>query len=128
MEDFRYIDIHSHVNDSRFDADLPEVLARMRGAGVASIVVGTDREMSERAIAFAETHTDLWATIGQHPTDKHEEIFDDEWYGEQAKHPRVVAIGECGLDYYWPEHDKWPNGEQEEKNRQRGIHPRGKGR
>ncbi|OGZ15493.1 MAG: hypothetical protein A3H76_00255 [Candidatus Lloydbacteria bacterium RIFCSPLOWO2_02_FULL_54_12] len=100
---FRYVDIHSHLNDKRYAADLPETLVRMREAGVASIVVGTDREMSERAIALAEGHDDLWATIGQHPTDKHEEIFDDAWYAKHAKHPKVVAIGECGLDYYWPE-------------------------
>ena len=117
----QYIDIHSHLNDPRFDADLPDVLTRMRAAGVASIVVGTDREMSERAIALAEQHNDLWATIGQHPTDKHEEIFDEAWYGVAAKHPRVVAIGECGLDYHWPEHNKWLGGEVEEKKRQREL-------
>lgn len=97
---YKYIDIHSHLDDSRFDEDRDEVLSRMREAKVASIVVGTDREMSERAIALAESHPDLWATVGQHPTDKHEEEFDEVWYGEQSKHPRVVAIGECGIDYF----------------------------
>lgn len=117
----QYIDIHSHLNDPRFDADLPDVLTHMRAVGVASIIVGTDREMSERAITLAEAHDDLWATIGQHPTDKHEEIFDEAWYGVAARHLRVVAIGECGLDYHWPEHDKWPDGEVEEKKRQREL-------
>ncbi|MEK7118880.1 MAG: TatD family hydrolase [Patescibacteria group bacterium] len=93
------IDIHSHLNDKRYANDLPEVLTRMREQDVASIVVGTDREMSERAIALAEANDNLWATIGQHPTDKHEEVFDEEWYAEKIKHPRAVAIGECGLDY-----------------------------
>ncbi|MDO8521534.1 MAG: TatD family hydrolase [bacterium] len=100
---YTYFDIHSHLNDKRYADDLSEVLTRMREHGVASIVVGTDHEMSERAIALAEKYDDLWATIGQHPTDKHEESFGDAWYLEHAKHPRVVAIGECGLDYYWPE-------------------------
>ena len=44
--DYTYIDIHSHLNDERFDADLSEVLVRMRDAKVASIVVGTDKQMS----------------------------------------------------------------------------------
>lgn len=98
----RYIDTHSHLNDTRFDDDESDVLLRMREASVASIVVGTDKEMSERAIALAEKHDDIWATIGQHPTDKHNEVFDNAWYKEKVTHKKVVAIGECGLDYYWP--------------------------
>ena len=99
-ERYSYVDIHSHVNDARFDGDIASVLARMRETEVASIVVGTDREMSARAIVLAEAHDDLWATVGQHPTDRREEIFDEEWYAKHAKHPKVVAIGECGLDYF----------------------------
>jgi TatD DNase family protein len=121
---YKYIDIHSHLNDPRFDADLPDVLLRMREGGIASIVVGTDRKMSERAIALAEQHPDLWATIGLHPTDNHKEEFDAGVYTKMAEHPRVVAIGECGLDYHWPEHDKWPSGMTEEKNRQRELFER----
>jgi len=96
----KYIDIHSHLNDSRFDDDIDDVLLRMREAGVASIVVGTDREMSERATALAEKNLDIWATIGIHPTDQRSEKFDDGLYQTMAQHPRVVAIGECGIDYY----------------------------
>lgn len=118
------IDIHSHLNDPRFDADLPDVLLRMREASVASIVVGTDRTMSERAILLAEQNSDLWATIGLHPTDNHKEAFDDAVYRTMAGHPRVVAIGECGLDYYWPEHDHWVSGMVEEKARQRELFER----
>ncbi len=121
---FRYIDAHAHLNDKRFDPDLPEVLARMRAAETAAIVVGTDKEMSERAVALAEEHADLWATIGQHPTDKHEEEFDAAWYREQAKNPHVVGIGECGLDYYWPSnpdsHKDFGDGTKE-KRRQRDL-------
>ncbi len=102
MRNIQYFDIHSHLNDPRFDADLDATLLRMREANVASIVVGTDHTMSERAIALAEVHPDIWATIGVHPTDNHTEIFDDAYYTKLAAHPRVVAIGECGLDYYWP--------------------------
>lgn len=119
--DENYIDIHSHLNDPRFNDDRNDVLARMRSAHVSTIVVGTDRKMSEDAIALAETNPDIWATIGLHPTDNHIEDFDEVLYQKMAEHPRVVAIGECGLDYYWPEHDKWPIGEVEEKKRQREL-------
>jgi len=115
---FTYFDIHSHLNDPRFDADIDATLLRMREAGVASIVVGTDRVMSERAVALAEKHQDIWATIGVHPTDNHTEVFDESHYRKLAEHPKVVAIGECGLDYYWPASDGWINGEANEKKRQ----------
>ena len=76
------------------------VLLRMRKADTATIVVGTDRAMSERAIALAESHDDIWATIGIHPTDRFDEVFDEVLYRKMAMHPRVVAIGECGIDYF----------------------------
>lgn len=114
-------DIHSHLNDPRFEPDLPDVLARMRAANVATIVVGTDRVMSDRAVLLAEAHPDIWATVGLHPTDNHKEVFDPATYAELAAHPRVVAIGECGLDYHWPAHDGWPSGEHEEKARQHEL-------
>ena len=116
-----YFDIHSHLNDSRFLVDTDEVLARMRDSGTKSIVVGTDLEMSKHAIRLAEANTDLWATIGLHPTDNDKEEFDSILYAKMAAHPRVVAIGECGLDYYWPQHDSWIKGEAEEKRRQREL-------
>lgn len=116
-----YFDIHSHLNDSRFIADLDDVLVRMREAKTKSIVVGTDLEMSKHAIRLAEANPDLWATIGLHPTDNDKEEFDSMMYDKMASHQRVVAIGECGLDYYWPEHDAWPKGEEEEKHRQRAL-------
>lgn len=117
-----YFDIHSHLNDSRFLSDLEEVLSRMRETRTKSIVVGTDLTMSRRAIELSEKNSgDLWATVGLHPTDNDKEEFDIDTYTEMAKHQRVVGIGECGLDYYWPEHDAWPKGEDEEKKRQREL-------
>lgn len=117
----KYFDIHSHLNDSRFADDLNEVVSRMRSSNTSTIVVGTDMEMSKRAIELAEEHRDIWATIGLHPTDNHREEFDVSAYEHMAAHPRVVAIGECGLDYYWPAHDGWASGEKEEKLRQREL-------
>ncbi|KKQ35458.1 MAG: Hydrolase, TatD family [Candidatus Nomurabacteria bacterium GW2011_GWB1_37_5] len=105
----RFIDIHSHLNLSPLKENKEAVLARMRTAQVATIVVGADYNTSEEAVVIAENNPDIWATVGLHPiehdrpgdkTDNDKEIFDYEKYKELALHPRVVAIGECGLDYF----------------------------
>jgi TatD DNase family protein len=120
--DTRYIDAHSHLNDVRFTDDLLDVLARMRESRIKSIVVGTDESMSARAILLAKEHPDLlFASIGVHPTDNEGEVFDDARYRAFAKEERVVAIGECGLDYHWPAHGGWTKGESAEKERQRTL-------
>ncbi|MEN9582172.1 MAG: hypothetical protein RL641_126 [Candidatus Parcubacteria bacterium] len=71
----------------------------MEFEGAATICVGTDLASSKRAIEIAEMSPNIWATIGQHPTDTDED-FDITTYEEMAKHPRVVAIGECGFDFF----------------------------
>ncbi len=101
----KYIDIHTHLHHLDFDNDRDEVIARMRAAEVGAITVGTDYEESRQALALAVQHDDIWATVGLHPTDNTEETFDAEKYKELAEDPRVVAIGECGLDYYRSERE-----------------------
>lgn len=98
--EYSYIDIHSHLNISPFYEEREAVLARMREKGVATITVGVDLETSKRAVEIAEVNSDVWATIGLHPTDNDKEVFDYDVYLALAKHERVVAIGECGLDYF----------------------------
>ncbi len=100
MNKLKYFDSHSHIQDKAFDADREAVLARMQEEGIGALVVGTDRKMSEDAVALAEKCDFLWATVGQHPADNPQEDFDREKYLALARHPKVVAIGECGLDYY----------------------------
>lgn len=95
-----YLDAHSHLNLSQFDADREETCARMRAAGVSTITVGVDLPSSKDALQFAESHDEVWATIGLHPTDSKTEIFDPAVYGTLAKSEKVVAVGECGLDYF----------------------------
>ena len=82
-----------------FDKDREAVLSRMIEEEVGAIVVGVDLESSREAIALAETHDFLWATVGLHPHDNVSEVFDADAYRALARHPKVVAIGECGLDY-----------------------------
>lgn len=96
---FQYIDIHSHPHFESFNVDQKEMLARMREAGVATIAVGTDLVTSKQAVALAESEASVWATVGLHPDDKHDEIFDTKSFEALLVHPKVVAIGECGLDY-----------------------------
>ena len=108
---FSYIDIHSHPNLSPLKDDQAAVLARMREKGVATITVGVDYETSAESIKLAEENNDIWATVGMHPTDNTAEVFDSEKYLKLAEHPKVVAIGECGLDYF-----RLPKPEEEIKN------------
>jgi len=118
-KDFQYIDIHGHLNFAAYDADRVEVIDRAQKAGVAMITVGTQMDTSKAAITLAEQNENMYATVGLHPIhtnashhDEQElgeggkaftsrgEKIDVAAYTELAKHPKVVAIGECGLDYY----------------------------
>lgn len=121
---YHYIDIHSHLNFAAFDSDREEIIRRAREAGVAMINVGTQRDTSASAVALAEQYEGVYAAVGLHPIhtsksfhDKDElgeggkeftsrgEEFDYDYYKKLALHPKVVAIGECGLDYYRVESD-----------------------
>ena len=99
----KIIDTHCHLNDKALFSDLDNVIERAKNAGVDKmIVVGWDKESSELAIKIAEQYDFIYAIIGFHP----ENIFDinDEILYETLelyKHPKVVAIGEIGLDYHW---------------------------
>lgn len=119
--DFQYIDAHGHVNDSRFDADRDEVFADLLEKKIATIIVGTDVTMNVKALAESDPANGRYACIGQHPYDGAAEVFDAARYLAWAKDSRCVAIGECGLDYYWPASEGWKQGETEEKERQRAL-------
>jgi TatD DNase family protein len=96
------IDTHAHINGPEFDDDLSDVLKRAIENGVGRIVcVGYDIPTSERAIALAEQNPALFATVGLHPNSVWEAPADwEQTLRRLAAHPRVVAIGETGLDYY----------------------------
>jgi TatD DNase family protein len=97
------VDSHCHLDLEHFAADRPAVLARAQAAGVGLIInPGIDLAHSQAAIALAERHPEVYAAVGVHPTSS--AAFDDSWLAELrrlAAHPKVVAIGEIGLDYYW---------------------------
>lgn len=99
------IDSHCHLDLPHFDDDRDDVVARAKAAGVTTIVtIGIDLEHSRAAIALAERYPGVYATVGVHPNDC-QEFGPATLVGlrKMAGHPKVVAIGEIGLDYYWHE-------------------------
>jgi TatD DNase family protein len=103
MANYAFFDIHSHLHDKAFDEDREAVLLEMKEYGVGTIVVGTDEAESKKAIALSEQYDHVFATVGLHPADNVTEKFDKELYTKLAHHKKVVAIGECGLDYHYIE-------------------------
>ncbi len=96
----KLFDAHCHLQMPQFDADREEVIGRMREKGMDGVIPGVDYATSRAAIELAEKYDFLWAAVGLHPNDNLNEEFDKEKYLELAKNPKVVAIGECGLDYF----------------------------
>lgn len=98
----RYFDSHCHIQFDAYNEDREAVLLAMQEAEVGGIIVGTDRTSSKAAVDVANGTT-LFASVGLHPNDKPGEGYDDAYYEQLAGDPKVVAIGECGLDYFRPE-------------------------
>lgn len=102
-----FFDVHSHISFPEYDADRAEVLARMKDKSVWTITVGTNFETSCGAVDLAAKTEGVFAAIGSHPVDESTDIsggslpqiFDEKAFSELVVHPKVVAIGECGLDY-----------------------------
>ena len=97
---YSFFDIHSHLHDKSFDGDRDGVVSQMKERGVGTIAIGTDIKESKEAVLLAEKYQHIFATVGLHPADNPKELFDEEAYEELAKNKKVVAIGECGLDYF----------------------------
>jgi TatD DNase family protein len=98
-----FIDSHAHMTSEQFDADRDDVIRRARDSGVHAIInPATDLDDSRRAIELAERHPNVYACVGFHPHDAkkaHEKSLAE--IEELSKHPKVVAIGEIGLDFYY---------------------------
>jgi TatD DNase family protein len=97
-----FIDTHAHLDYGDFDADREAVLARALAEGVTEIIsIGTRVDSSARAVALAQAYPPVWATVGIHPSEVGDAAADYlERLRELARNPRVVAIGEIGLDYH----------------------------
>ena len=98
-------DTHAHYDDERFDEDRDALLKSMKDAGIGNIVnIGANMASSQRSLDLAAEYDFMYAAVGVHPSDCAE--LDDEKIEklkEMSSFPKCVAIGEIGLDYYWPE-------------------------
>ena len=99
------IDSHAHIQGNEYDGEVEAVIERARGAGVEKIIaVGGAGDMSSNtdAIALADSFPDIYATVGMHPHDA-KDLGTEELraLSELTAHPKVVAVGETGLDYYY---------------------------
>src|SRR5215468_6350955 len=97
-----FYDTHAHLDYPDFAAELDQVVARAQAAGIAKIIcIGTDLESSARAVALADRFPNVFAVVGWHPshaTEAPEDIRPA--LREMAGNPKVVGIGETGLDYH----------------------------
>jgi TatD DNase family protein len=113
----KYIDIHGHTNFAAYDVDREEVIGRARQLEVGIINIGADLASSISALDLAKKNENMWATVGMHPTHSHDakedsletgksdgvsfaQDFDFAQFEMLAADPKVVAIGECGIDYF----------------------------
>ena len=96
------VDSHCHLDFPDLVQRMPEVLQRMQENQVdLAVCIGVNLEDFPQVIALAEQHAQLYATVGVHPEYTDVEEPDEDRLLALAAHPRVIAIGETGLDYYW---------------------------
>jgi TatD DNase family protein len=99
----RITDTHCHLDYNKFDSDREEVIQRANDAGLTKLLVpALQHKSSKEAVRLAEKYQSVYAAVGFHPTDLEE--FNPQTFDEVKKladHPKVVAIGEIGIDYYW---------------------------
>ena len=100
-----FFDTHTHLDDEKFDTDREEVIASLKHEGATLCVnIGANIKTSKMSIALAERYDFIYAAAGVHPNDTGDMSDEDlAQLEEMAKHPRVVAIGEIGLDYHYDE-------------------------
>ena len=103
-----YFDTHAHYDDEAFDADREELLSSLPGAGVGLVIdPGCDVPSSEKAILLAERFAHVYAAVGVHPEELGKMRQGDlERIEALCEHPKCVAVGEIGLDYYWDDTHK----------------------
>ncbi len=100
------IDTHCHLDDERYKDDLEQVLDNAKYAGVEKFIIpGADSKTLERAVQIAEQYDNVYFAVGVHPYDI--EGYDKAYLEKFVHHPKCVAIGECGLDYF-----RLPEGEE----------------
>lgn len=105
---------HSHLNDEKFDSDREDIIEEIKKSEVKKLLVlGWDKESSIKAIKLAERYDFIYAAIGFHPENLYDVTKEDfDYVMSLLNHPKVIALGEIGLDYYW---DKSPEYKKRQK-------------
>lgn len=106
---------HAHYDDEKFKNDRDLLIPDLLSGNISSIInVSSSVESIQTGIALAEKYEKVYAAVGVHPSDTHglnEESF--AWIKEQCNHPKVVAVGEIGLDYYWEKEEEVQKSQRE---------------
>jgi TatD DNase family protein len=111
------VDTHIHLDDARYDNDLDAVIARAKEGGVERFIIpGADPSTLTKAVEIAQKYKEVYFAVGVHPYDK--ENFDEDIFHHYLTHPKCVAVGECGMDYFRLE------GTAEEKEKQKAEQKR----
>ena len=93
------IDTHCHLDDERYDEDIEQVLKNARKEGVKKFIIpGADSKTLQRAVELSEQYAGVYFAVGVHPYDA--EFYDKSYLEKFINHPKCVAVGECGLDYF----------------------------
>ena len=96
------VDSHCHINFPELAENLPQVLDNMRENQVSyALAVSVSRQTADEVLLLAEQHPHIFASVGIHPADEDAAEFSFDELVSRSQHPRVVAIGETGLDYHW---------------------------
>ncbi|AIL32646.1 TatD family hydrolase [Basilea psittacipulmonis] len=99
-----YIDSHCHLNFPELKENLPDILQKMQANQVKmALCINVDLAEFEEVLAIAQAHEQLYCSVGVHPEEAKACEPTVEQLVSLAQHPKVVGIGECGLDYYWPQ-------------------------
>ncbi|MBU1046791.1 TatD family hydrolase [Patescibacteria group bacterium] len=98
MDNYKYFDTHAHLDMSQYDDDREELIQNLQKEDMGVITIGVDKKSSFEAVNLANKYENVFATIGFHPTDAGEE-FNEKDFEELVKNPKVVGIGECGLEF-----------------------------
>lgn len=122
-----YIDVHSHLHFPDFDNDREEVIENMKKSGIASITIGTDIETSKQARILAENNENIFYSVAIHPHEEEKELEaalanQEEYFNrlkEVAGSERCLAIGECGLDYFYISKELSGEALEKKKNEQK---------
>jgi TatD DNase family protein len=93
------IDTHCHLDDERYNSDIDEVISRAKEQGIERFIIpGADPKTLKRAVELSEEYSEVYFSVGVHPYDA--ENYNKSFLEEFVLHPKCVAIGECGLDYF----------------------------